>query len=108
MTRPSFLSAAVVLLNISAVASHNTSAAQPLLQSARARWPEGYVAICLIVKEQQRDLRYWIEYHKWLGVEKFYVMDNNSTVPMLHSLLDYASQGIVEYYYFRGGYITID
>eukprot|EP00882_Tetradesmus_deserticola_P012550 GHRQ01013303.1.p1 GENE.GHRQ01013303.1~~GHRQ01013303.1.p1 ORF type:complete len:168 (+),score=55.51 GHRQ01013303.1:839-1342(+) len=29
-----------------------------------AKWPEGYVAICAVVKDQNRDLRYWIEYHR--------------------------------------------
>jgi hypothetical protein len=32
------------------------------------------------VKNQHADLREWLEYHKWLGVGKVYVYDNNSTV----------------------------
>jgi hypothetical protein len=44
------------------------------------QYPEGYVAICAIVKNQHQDLREWLEYHKWLGVGKVYVYDNNSTV----------------------------
>lgn len=40
----------------------------------------GYVAICAIVKNQHSDIREWLEYHRWLGVGKVYVYDNNSTV----------------------------
>eukprot|EP00878_Enallax_costatus_P009477 GHUV01009903.1.p1 GENE.GHUV01009903.1~~GHUV01009903.1.p1 ORF type:complete len:229 (+),score=47.74 GHUV01009903.1:362-1048(+) len=43
-------------------------------------FPEGYVAICAIVKNQHKDLREWIEYHRWLGVARIYIYDNNSTV----------------------------
>jgi hypothetical protein len=44
------------------------------------QFPDGFVAICAIVKNQHSDLREWLEYHKWLGVGKVYVYDNNSTV----------------------------
>lgn len=45
-----------------------------------SEFPDGYVAICAIVKDQGRDVREWLEYHRWLGVGKVYVYDNNSTV----------------------------
>jgi hypothetical protein len=45
-----------------------------------ADWPDGYVAICAIVKNQAQDLREWIEYHQYIGTKKIYVYDNNSTV----------------------------
>lgn len=77
--------------------------AASLVQSARTRWPDGYVALCVVAKDQHRDLRYWIEYHRWIGVDKFYVMDHNSTQPMLPFLMDYVKQGVVEYQYFTGG-----
>jgi hypothetical protein len=35
-----------------------------VLHAQRAKWPEGYVAVCAVVKDQNRDLRYWIEYHR--------------------------------------------
>jgi hypothetical protein len=40
---------------------------------------------------------------RWLGVEKFYIMDNNSTMPAMLVLWDYISSGIVDYQYFVGG-----
>jgi len=39
------------------------------------REPEG-VAICAIVRNENRYLREWIEWHKSLGVEKFFIYDN--------------------------------
>lgn len=43
-------------------------------------FPDGYMAICAIVKNQHKDIREWLEYHRWLGVQKVYIYDNNSTV----------------------------
>lgn len=39
---------------------------------------------------------------RWLGVSKFYIMDNNSTMPALLVLWDYIQRGIVDYQYFVG------
>lgn len=59
-----------------AVAGHTRkqpAARQPLsgnatrgdvLHNLQSAWPDGYVAICAVVKDQNRDLRYWIEYHR--------------------------------------------
>ncbi|KAI8466105.1 MAG: hypothetical protein J3K34DRAFT_524780 [Monoraphidium minutum] len=73
-----------------------------LLSSARARWPDGYVALCVVAKDQHRDLRYWLEYHRWLGVDRVYVADHNSSRPMLPVIADLARSGYVDYAYFAG------
>jgi hypothetical protein len=65
-------------------------------------WPDGYVAICAVVKDQARDLREWVEYHRYVGVRKIYVYDNNSTVPLAASVADHLRDGAVEYSYFVG------
>ncbi len=39
---------------------------------------------------------------RWLGVSKFYIYDNNSTLPAMLMLWDYMRAGIVEYEYFLG------
>jgi len=49
-------------------------------RSDPSEYPDGYMAICAIVKNQHRDIREWLEYHRWLGIKKIYVYDNNSTV----------------------------
>ena len=38
--------------------------------------PTGKVAVCAIVRNENRYLREWIEWHKGLGVEKFFIYDN--------------------------------
>jgi hypothetical protein len=38
-----------------------------------------YLAMCAIAKNEGRYLQEWIEYHKLLGVEMFYIYDNEST-----------------------------
>lgn len=72
------------------------------MRGARKKWPDGYIAFCAIVKDQPMDLRYWIAYHRWLGVDKFYIKDNNSSRSLLPYIMDYAREGIVEYEYFIG------
>ena len=51
------------------------------LKQHRKLWePEccknGKVAVCAIVRNENRYLREWIEWHKGLGVEKFFIYDN--------------------------------
>ena len=51
------------------------------LKQHRNLWePEGCkngkVAVCAIVRNENRYLREWIEWHKGLGVEKFFIYDN--------------------------------
>ena len=54
---------------------------------------QAYLAICLGVKDQNEDLREWIEYHRYIGVGKFYVFDDNSTVPAASTLQDLIQEG---------------
>ncbi len=56
-----------------------------------------YLAICISVKDQNRDIREWIEYHEQLGVSAFYIVDNNSKAPLLPYISDYIERGLVEY-----------
>ena len=54
---------------------------------------QAYLAMCLGVKDQNEDLREWIEYHRSIGVAKFYVFDDNSTVPAANALQDLIQGG---------------
>ncbi|PSC75223.1 hypothetical protein C2E20_2025 [Micractinium conductrix] len=42
----------------------------------------GYLAGCLVVKDQHEDLPDWLDYHAWLGFSHFYVMDDGSDPPL--------------------------
>ena len=64
-----------------------------------------YVAMCLIVKDQPRDVVEWVQYHHALGVDKFYVFDHNSSVPLVKELHPLVDSGLVRYQYFRCGWL---
>jgi len=54
------------------------------------------VAICCIVKDENRYLHEWIEHHLKIGVSCFYVFDNGSKIPVADTLGDYIEKGIVK------------
>lgn len=61
-----------------------------------------YLAICAIAKNEGPYLQEWIEYHHLLGVEKFYLYDNESTDNTTEVLKPYIEKGLVEYIFFPG------
>lgn len=44
--------------------SSTPAGAAAVLASQHSKWPDGYVAVCAVIKDQWPDLRYWIEYHR--------------------------------------------
>ena len=60
-----------------------------------------YVAMCLVVKDQPRDVVEWVQHHQQLGVGKFYIFDHNSSVPLITELYPQVDTGLVRYQYFR-------
>lgn len=54
------------------------------------------VSICAIFKNEAPYLKEWIEFHKIVGVEHFYLYNNNSTDEYLEILNPYIKSGIVE------------
>lgn len=53
------------------------------------------IAICAIFKNEALYLREWIEYHKIVGVEHFYLYNNNSEDDYQSVLASYISEGTV-------------
>jgi hypothetical protein len=61
----------------------------------RALEPEqAYVAICALYLNEAPYLREWIEFHRLMGVERFYLYDNGSTDDHLDVLAPYLDAGI--------------
>lgn len=56
------------------------------------------LGICLLVKDENIDIQEWIEYHRALGIHGIIVMDNNSSQPLLHTLLPYIQEGYIKSY----------
>ena len=61
-----------------------------------------YLTLCAIAKNEGRYLKEWIEYHKMLGVEKFFIYDNESSDNTREILQPYIDSNLVEYRYFPG------
>ena len=62
---------------------------------------EQYFAICLCVKDQQKDIREWIEHHARFGASKIYIFDDNSSTPMISEFSDLVESGLVEYHFLQ-------
>lgn len=54
-----------------------------------------YLAACLIFRNSARYLSEWIEFHRLVGVEHFYLYNHNSTDDPLRVLQPYLSSGLV-------------
>lgn len=64
--------------------------------------PSTYLAVCAIAKDEGPYFKEWIEWHRRMGVGKFYIYDNESTDTTREVLKPYIDAGIVEYRYFPG------
>jgi hypothetical protein len=54
------------------------------------------LSICAIFQNEARFLKEWIEYHRLVGVEHFWLYNNNSSDHFLEVLDPYVKQGIVD------------
>ncbi len=64
--------------------------------------PQYYLAVCAIAKNEGPYFKEWIEWHRKMGVEKFYIYDNESTDNTKEELASYIESGVVEYTYWIG------
>lgn len=58
------------------------------------------MAICGIFYNNHDNLRDWLSYHQWIGINKFYIFDHGSSPPLLDYIEDFVSTNLVEYHYF--------
>jgi tetratricopeptide (TPR) repeat protein len=54
-----------------------------------------YLSLCLICKDENDYLPEWLDYHILMGVDRFYIYDNESQISLRESLADYISRGWV-------------
>lgn len=54
-----------------------------------------YASICAIVKDEDKDVREWLNYHFLTGFEHVLIFDNNSQIPLKKTLSDFISNGLV-------------
>ena len=55
------------------------------------------ISIVLIVKNEARYIREWLEYHFLIGVDHIYIYDNDSTDGIHALLVPYIKKGLVTY-----------
>ena len=60
------------------------------------------LSIVAIVKNETPYIKEWIEYHKIVGVEKFYIYDNDSEDNLKETLQSYIDTGEVVYEHYSG------
>lgn len=48
--------------------------------------PRYYLSLCCIVKDENEYLAEWLEYHRKIGVEHFYIYDNGSKISVDHTI----------------------
>jgi hypothetical protein len=61
----------------------------------RKRAPRHYLAACAIYRDEAPYLAEWIEFHRLVGFERFYLYDNRSEDNHLDVLAPYIDEGIV-------------
>lgn len=54
-----------------------------------------YLTLCLICKNENDYLPEWLDYHILMGVDRFYIYDNESQTSLRESLADYIARGWV-------------
>lgn len=54
------------------------------------------VAFCVLAKDEL-DLYEWIDYHRRLGVSKFYLLDEHSDPPLSSQIPNFIDSGLVHY-----------
>ena len=64
--------------------------------------PRHYLTVMTMVKNEGSYFPEWLDYNIALGVEKFYIYDNESTDNTWEILAPYIEKGLVEYIYFPG------
>jgi tetratricopeptide (TPR) repeat protein len=53
------------------------------------------LSLCLICKNENDYLQEWLDYHILVGVERFYIYDNESGIPVRQTLAEYIEKGWV-------------
>lgn len=63
--------------------------------NTRKSYPMYNLVICAIFKNEARYLKEWVEYHRMVGVEHFYLYNNDSTDNYKEELKYYLDNNIV-------------
>lgn len=56
------------------------------------------VGLCLIIKDENKDLLEWIDYHKSIGVTNIIIVDDNSSTSALNDIMPHVWSGFLLHY----------
>ncbi len=70
-------------------------------RGAERRETEVYLSVCAMYRDQAEFLPEWIEFHRLMGVERFFLYDNLSSDSHLEALAPYVEDGTVVLYHWR-------
>ena len=56
---------------------------------------KAYLSVCTLYKDEARYLPEWLEFHRLVGVERFFLYNNNSTDNHMEVLAPYIEEGTV-------------
>lgn len=54
-----------------------------------------YLSVCAIAKNETPYLEEWVNFHRVVGVEHFYIFDNESDIPVKNTLSKYVESGLI-------------
>ncbi len=66
-----------------------------------------YLSLCLIAKDEDEYLQEWLDYHILIGVERFYIYDNESKNPIRNLLTEYIDAGWVVVHEIKGTAVQV-
>jgi len=81
---------------------HGFKKIEIFIEKEQSRNFEFEIAIVSIAKNEGLYIKEWIEYHKLVGIKKFYFYDNESEDNTFEILKPYIEKGIVEYSFIKG------
>lgn len=70
--------------------------------------PDDYLSIAAIFKDEAPYLQEWVDFHRLVGVQRFYLYDNDSSDGGAEVLAPYIASGLVEYATISGGPAQMD
>lgn len=73
-----------------------------IMTDSKERKTKYFLSTVVIVKNEARYLQEWLDFHLIIGVEHFYIYDNDSTDNILEILDPYISRGVVTYQIWGG------
>lgn len=54
-----------------------------------------FASICAIARDEDKDIKEWLDYHLMIGFEHFLIFDNNSLIPLKQTLKEFIAAGLV-------------